>query len=82
MTQIIPKPRLKKWARKKFHEQCATLDLLASVEDMADRAAIAIVALLEVKPEIRYQGMRVDEASYMKSCHAYVAGLKMEWDIQ
>ena len=58
------------------------MDLIASVENFADKAAIAIVALLDVKPEFRYLGMPVDEAQYLKSCHAYLTWLRREWEIE
>ena len=82
MTRIVSETRLKKWAQKKFCEQSSTVDLIASVEDIADKSAIAIVALLEVKPEFRYLGMCVEEASNVKLCHAYLIRLKREWGSQ
>ena len=82
MTQIIPKSRLEQWAKVKLYEQRPTVNLIASVENFADKAAIAIVALLDVKPEIRYLGMPVDDAQYLKSCHAYLTWLRKEWETE
>ena len=82
MTQIIPKSRLERWAKVKLYEQRPTVNLIASVENFADKAAIAIVALLDVKPEFRYLGMPVDEAQYLKSCHGYLTWLRKEWETE
>ena len=54
------------------------MELIASADDEGDKINIAIVALLEVEPEIRYLGMRADEAQYIQSCHAYLNCLKNE----
>ena len=82
MTHIIPKSRLNKWAIKKLYEKVPTVDLIDSVEDLADKAAIAIVALLEVEPELRYVGMCVDEMHYTKLCHSYISRIKKEWGFE
>jgi len=81
MSQIVPKLRLRRWAQEKFRGQRSTMELMGSSEDPADKAVIAIVALLEVDPEIRYLGMGADEAQYVKSCHTYLSWLKMEWKV-
>ena len=82
MSQDIPKSSLKKWARRKFREKCSTVELIASVDDVGDKCAIAIVTLLDVEPEIRYVGMRAEEESYVRSCHAYLAALRIEWEAE
>ena len=80
MSQFVSKSILKKWAREKFRKQRSTMELMSKVEDLGDKAAIAIVALLEVDPAIRYLGLRADEVQYVKSCHTYLfeLGIKSE----
>jgi len=82
LSQSIPKSSLKKWAWKKFRERCNTVELIASADDVGDKCAIAIVTLLDVEPEIRYVGMRADEESYVRSCHAYLTSLRIEWEAE
>lgn len=82
MSQDIPKSSLKKWARRKFREKCTTVELIASVDDVGDKCAIAIVTLLDVEADIRYVGMRADEESYVRSCHAYLTSLRIEWEAE
>jgi hypothetical protein len=72
MLDMIPDPSLKKWATKKFIDKQSTMELMASVNNPKDLAAIAVVALLEVSPGNRYQGMCEEEANYIKSCHEYL----------
>ena len=78
MSKGIRKSNLRKWAQKKFCERFTTVEMMASVAEVADKIDIAIVSLLEVEPEIRYAGMRADELHYVKSCHAYLDWLKKE----
>lgn len=75
MSEIIPKSSLEKWAIKKYRERCSTMELMASAKNNHELTAIAIVALLEVEPAKRYQGMCEEEANYMKSCHNYLRTL-------
>jgi hypothetical protein len=72
MLDMIPDPSLKKWATKKFIDKQSTMELMASVTNPKDLAAIAVVALLEVSPGNRYQGLCKEEADYIKSCHDYL----------
>ena len=72
MLDMTPDPDLKKWAAKKFIEKQSTMELMASTNNPKDLAAIAVVALLEVSPGNRYQGMCEEEADYIKSCHDYI----------
>jgi hypothetical protein len=63
---------LKKWATKKFIDKQTTMELMASVDNEQDLAAIAVVALLEVSTDNLYKGMKKTEADYIKSCHEYL----------
>jgi hypothetical protein len=75
MEKIIPKPSLKTWAIERFIHHRQTMELMSCAQNNHDRAVIAIVALLEVDPDIRYQGMSEDELQYIKSCHNYLLTL-------
>lgn len=75
MPEIIPKSCLEKWAVKKFQEQYTTMELMAIAKNRLERTAVAIVALLEVDPAVRYQGMCQEEADYLKACHEYLSTL-------
>jgi hypothetical protein len=82
LSQGIPRASLRKWALKKFRDKCSTVDLIASVTDLGDKSAIAIVTLLDVEPDVRYAGMLAAEEQYVKSCHAYLASLKKGWEAE
>lgn len=82
VSQNIPKSSLRRWAQKKFHEGCSTLELIASSEEPREKFAIVIVALLEVDPAIRYVGMRANEEQYAKSCHSYLTMVCKEPEIE
>jgi hypothetical protein len=75
MNEIIPKSSLKSWAIERFHSHRQTMELMSCAQNNHDRAVIAIVALMEVDPGIRYQGMNEDELQYIKSCHNYLLTL-------
>lgn len=75
MSEIIPKSSLEKWAIKKYHQHCSTMELMAEAKNQHELTAIAIVALLEVDPAIRYRGMSENEANYLKSCHHFLRTL-------
>ncbi|MCF7981600.1 MAG: hypothetical protein K9K86_06415 [Pseudomonadales bacterium] len=75
MSEIIPKSSLRKWAIKKYCEHCSTMELMATAENNLEKTAIAIVALLEVDPSTRYQGMCAEDVAYLKSCHQYLKPL-------
>jgi len=75
MSQVITKSGLEQAARRIFLEKKPTVELMASAQDLGDRFTIAIVALLEVDPALRYAGMPADEARFVKSCHAYLSSL-------
>ncbi len=76
MKKTIPMIRLDKWARKKFLEHRSTMELMASANNQCDRTVIAIVALMEVEPFLRYEGMGKPEALYLKNCHRYLKGFE------
>lgn len=76
MQHIVPMFSLDKWASKKFLERRSTMELMASASNQCDRAAIAIVALMEVEPFLRYQGMCKTEATYVRNCHQYLRGFE------
>ena len=73
MPKTIQISGLEKWATKKFIEHYSTMELMASVENSVDLEAIAIVALMEVDPSIRYQGMEKQQVEFIKSCHKYLS---------
>lgn len=72
MSEIAFNLGLIKWAAKKFVERCSTMEMMASVDSQQDIEAIAIVALLEVDPAVRYAGMDDSEAAFIKSCHQHL----------
>ncbi|MFT5691649.1 MAG: hypothetical protein ACI92E_000979 [Oceanicoccus sp.] len=76
MKQIVPMFSLDKWASKKYLERLSTMELMASASNQCDRNAIAIVALMEVEPFLRYQGMGKLETMYVKNCHQYLRGFE------
>ena len=75
MKEIIPKASLKSWFIKRFLDHRPTIDLMSCAQSNHELAVIAIVAVMEVDPRIRYQGMDEEEARYAKSCHNYVLTL-------
>ena len=75
MEKIIPNSSLKTWAIERFINHRQTMELMSWAQNHHDRAVIAIVALMEVDPGIRYQGMSEDELQYIKSCHNYLLTL-------
>ena len=75
MKEIIPKASLNSWFIKRFLDHRPTMELMSCAQNHHDRAVIAIVALMEVDPGIRYQGMNEDEFHYIKSCHNYLLNL-------
>lgn len=75
MSEIIPKASLEKWAVKKFREHRSTMELMALAKNNLERTTVAIVALLEVDPATRYQGMCEEETAYLKACHRYLNAL-------
>ena len=75
MEKIIPKSSLKSWAIERFQGHRQTIELMSCAKNNHERAVIAIVALMEVDPGIRYQGMNEDELNYIKSCHNYLLTL-------
>lgn len=56
------------------------MELMVTAENNCDMTALAIVALLEVKPEDRYLGMAKDEIEYTESCHNYLRSLEQGAD--
>ena len=61
MKKIIPKSSLKNWALERFQSHRHSMEFMSCAKNCHDRAVIAIVALMEVDPGIRYQGMNEDE---------------------
>ena len=72
MNSVIPKSSLEKWGFKKFYKHQSTMELMASAKNNHDLAVIAIVALMDVKPSNRYQGLNEEEVQYQKTCHNYL----------
>jgi len=75
MKEIIPRASLENWFSKRFLEHRPTIELMSCAQNKHELAVIAIVAVMEVDPRIRYQGMDEEEVRYAKSCHNYILAL-------
>lgn len=75
MQEIIPRASLENWFVKRFLDNHPTIDLMSCAQNNHELAVIAIVAVMEVDPRIRYQGMDEEEVRYAKSCHNYILTL-------